>query len=255
MAKLRINRALASAGIASRRGAEELVRAGRVQLNGAAVTDLATQVDPDRDRLSVDGKRIKLQPLTYYLFYKPRGMISTMSDERGRPCVGDICTGLVGKPRLSGRLDRESEGLMLLTGDGDVAQRLAHPRYGVQREYQATISPVLADADAQRLVAGVRLEDGPGRFMGITLLEAEATRCRLQIVVGEGRNRFIRRMCAAVGYEVLRLKRVRLGTLQLGKLKPGESRQLSVAEVSSLRQALKLDAAQAPPRRRQRGKQ
>ncbi|MBN1965163.1 MAG: rRNA pseudouridine synthase [Anaerolineae bacterium] len=253
MPKVRINRALASAGIASRRRAEELIRAGRVQVNGKAVTDLATQVDPGRDQLSVDGKQVKLAPLTYYLYYKPRGMISTMSDERGRACVGDVCAPLVGHPRLCGRLDRESEGLILLTSDGDAAHRLAHPRYGLQREYQATLAPVLADKDAQRLVEGVRLEDGPGRFLGITLLGVEAGRCRLEIVIGEGRNRFIRRMCAALGYEVLRLKRVRLGPLALGKLKPGDVRQLGMAEAANLRKVLKLDMAQAPPSRRRRG--
>lgn len=250
MTKVRINRALAGAGVASRRGAEALLRAGRVKLNGAVVTDLATQVDPAKDKLEVDGKRVKQTPLVYYLFYKPRGMISTMSDERGRECVGTVCAKLTGSPRLAGRLDRESEGLMLLTSDGEAANRLVHPRYGLPRDYQATVSPQLADTDAERLVAGLRLEDGPGRFVGITLMAEEPGRSRLQVVITEGRNRFIRRMFGTLGYEVLRLKRLRLGPLQLGRLKPGEWRQLGSVEVASLRQALKLDEGQAPPQRK-----
>jgi 23S rRNA pseudouridine2605 synthase len=250
MAKVRINRALATAGLASRRGAEALVLAGRVKLNGQVVSDLATVVDLASDKLEVDGKRLKPQPLTYYLYYKPRGVISTMQDEAGRACVGGVCAGLPGNPRLAGRLDRESEGLMLLTSDGEAAQRLAHPRYGVTREYQVTVSPVLSDPDAQRLVAGLMLEDGPGRFQGMTLTAVESGRCRLLVVINVGRNRFIRRMFAMLGYEVLRLKRLRLGPLLLGKLNPGDTRQLGAAEAAGLRQLLQLDGKQAPPRRR-----
>jgi 23S rRNA pseudouridine2605 synthase len=253
MPKQRINRALASAGVASRRGAEELIRAGRVKLNGEVVSALATSVDLERDKLEVDGRRVKPLPLVYYLFYKPRGMVSTMSDERGRACVGEVCAKLTGGPRLAGRLDRESEGLMLLTSDGEVAQRLIHPRHGLQREYQVTVAPVLSDPHAQQLVAGLRLEDGPGRFVGMTLLEVEAGRCRLLVVINEGRNRFIRRMFGELGYEVLRLKRAKLGPLQLGRLKPSETRQLSTAEAAGLRQVLQLGGGQAPPRRKRRG--
>jgi 23S rRNA pseudouridine2605 synthase len=238
MAKLRINRALALAGAASRRGAEELVRAGRVKLNGRAVTDLATQVDPVKDKLELDGKRIKLLNYVYFIYYKPRGLITTMSDPQGRPCLGDVCAKLPGQPRPVGRLDRASEGLLLLTNDGDVAFRMTHPRYGVAKEYSVTVSPRLTDRHAQQMTAGIRLEDGMARFEGITLLREEPDRSILTVVVREGRTHLVRRVCAALGYEVKRLKRLRMGVLSLGRLKPEEHRQLSGAEVTALQQAL-----------------
>jgi 23S rRNA pseudouridine2605 synthase len=150
-----------------------------------------------------------------------------------------------------GRLDRASEGLLLLTNDGEVALRLTHPRYGVQKEYQVTVSPRLTDAQARQMVAGVTLEDGPARFIGIELLAQEEDRSRLQVVVEEGRNRLIRRVCEALGYRVLRLKRLKLGVLALGKLQPGETRQLSMAESDNLRRALGLSAG--PAQRRAQG--
>jgi pseudouridine synthase len=240
MTTIRINRALALAGVASRRGAEELVAAGRVSLNGAVVTSLGVQVDPQRDELLLDGRRLKLQPQVYFLFHKPRGMLSTMQDEQGRECVGAVARELPGSPKPVGRLDRASEGLMLLTNDGDVALRLAHPRYGVQKEYQVTLAPRLTDADARRMVDGVALEDGLARFVGIELLAQETDRSRLQVVVQEGRNRLIRRVCEALGYRVLRLKRVRLGLLVLGRLQPGATRQMGAAEADNLRRSLGL---------------
>jgi 23S rRNA pseudouridine2605 synthase len=250
MPTMRVNRALAQAGVASRRGAEELVKAGRVTLNGEPVDSLGAQVDPVRDDLRLDGKRLKLAVPVFYLYHKPRGLLSTMQDDQGRPCVGDLARDLPGHPKPVGRLDRASEGLMLLTSDGDAALRLTHPRYRVQKEYQVTVSPRLTDAAARQMVAGVPLEDGPARFTGIELVEQAEDRSRLRVVVEEGRNRLIRRVCEALDYRVLRLKRVRLGILALGKLAPGETRQLSGLEIENLRASLGLEKPKPPPQAR-----
>jgi 23S rRNA pseudouridine2605 synthase len=241
MATMRINRALALAGVASRRGAEELVRAGRVSLNGAVVQDLSTQVNIGKDMLALDGKPLKLiQKLSYYAYFKPRGIVSTLKDELGRPALDEVCSALPGRPKPVGRLDRSSEGLLILSSDGELANRLTHPRYGVRKEYQVTVSPKLADADAQRATSGVELEDGPARFEGIELVGDEHDRSRLRVVVTEGRNRLIRRLFEALGYETLRLKRVRMGAVALGKLEPGQTRALSADEVMQLKKLVKM---------------
>jgi 23S rRNA pseudouridine2605 synthase len=248
---MRINQALARAGAASRRGAEELVLAGRVKLNGKVVRELAAQVDPQRDRLELDGKPLRLTADTvYYLYHKPRGLISTLKDEKGRPGLEEVCGKLPGHPRPVGRLDRASEGLMLLTSDGEVANRLTHPRYGVRKEYQVTVEPRLRDGDARKMVAGVELEDGVARFEGIELQEDEAARTRVLITVSEGRNRLIRRVCELLGYEVKRLKRVRLGPLTLGKLELNATRTLNAEELGQLLRVLGIEP---PPPRGRRG--
>ena len=241
MPKLRINRALAAAGIASRRKAEELVRAGRVQINGKVVKQLALQVDPASDVVAVDGRTITLQPSTYFLYYKPRGVISSSCDEKDRTCVGDVCRQLPGTPRPVGRLDRNSEGLMLLTNDGQVAFRLTHPRFGVAKEYLVTVEPRLADRDARELVSGLSLSDGLGRLENIALLSETPSRSRLSVTLREGRNRLIRRLFEALGYDVKRLKRLSMGRLRLGNLKASEVRQLIQNEVDQLRRSLGLD--------------
>jgi len=243
MPLLRINQALALAGAASRRGAEALVTAGRVKLNGQVVASLAVRVNTERDELLLDGKKLRFAAPVYFVFHKPRGLLSTMQDESGRECVGAVARTLPGSPVPVGRLDRASEGLMLLTNDGQVALRLAHPRYEVSKDYQVTVSPRLRDQDAQQMVSGVALADGPARFVGIELQADEADRSRVLITVQEGRNRLIRRVCEALGYTVLRLKRLRLGILVLGKLNPGETRQLGAAEAESLRGSLGLGLA------------
>jgi 23S rRNA pseudouridine2605 synthase len=242
MTTLRINRALAQAGVASRRGAEELIRAGRVQLNGKVVRELAVQVDPGRDRLTLDGKPLKLQrEHVYYAYYKPRGLISTLKDEKGRPGLEEVCGKLPGHPRPVGRLDRASEGLLLLTSDGELANRLMHPRYGVRKEYQVTVQPRLSEVDARAAVTGVQLDDGVAAFTGMELEADERDRSRLKIVVTEGRYRLIRRVFEALGYEVKRLRRQRLGALSLGKLELGATRPLNAEEILQLRRLVGLE--------------
>ena len=253
MPRIRINRALAAAGVASRRKVESLVRAGRIKLNGITVDNLAAQVDLEQDRLTLDGKRLNLATNVYYLYYKPRGIISTQHDERGRPCVGDICGTLKGTPHPVGRLDRPSEGLMLLTNDGEVANRLMHPRYGNTKEYRVTVEPCLSPKDANQMTAGVELSDGRARFDEVLLSEGKGRRKQMQvpaqepgnrsalrITVSEGRNRLIRRVCGALGYKVKRLKRTRLGPLKLSRLAVGDVRELTDREAANLRKALGL---------------
>ncbi|MCC7478825.1 rRNA pseudouridine synthase [bacterium] len=241
MTSMRINRALAQAGVASRRGAEQLVLAGRVRVNGAVVTDLATTIDPARDKLMLDGKSINLQALTYFAYYKPRGIVTSMEDERKRPCVGELCRSLPGKPRPVGRLDRASEGLLILTSDGELANRLTHPRYGVRKEYQVTISPRINDPNARQMIEGVELEDGPARFEGIELQESAGDRSRLLVVVSEGRYRLIRRVCEKLGFKVLRLKRIRIGPVALGRVQVGETRPLSGDEIKQLKKQVGME--------------
>jgi len=237
---IRINRALAQAGVASRRKSEQLVREGRVSVNGRTVTDLSTQVDPQRDELAVDGRPVAQSAPVYFIYYKPRGEISTVRDERGRSCVGDVCRKLPGSPRPVGRLDRPSEGLMLLTNDGEASQRLAHPRHRAHKEYQVTVKPELADADARRMVDGVELEDGPARFLSVELVDQARGLSRVRVVVDEGRNRLVRRVFELLSYRVALLKRITLGPLRLGRLKPGEYRQLTAGEAADLRRQLGL---------------
>jgi pseudouridine synthase len=233
---MRINRALAAAGVASRRGAEELIRAGRVKLNGRVVTDLAVRVDPDRDVLALDGRRLSLElTRVYYAYYKPRGVVCTLDDEHGRASLGELCRALKGQPVPVGRLDRASEGLLLLTNDGELAHRLMHPRYGVRKKYLVTVSPPLAEPDAEQLVTSVELEDGPARFYGLTLIQQSRERSRLEAVVDEGRNRLVRRCFEALGYRVHRLKRLGIGGLVLGALAPKQVRELSAGEVADLK--------------------
>jgi len=233
---MRINRALAAAGVASRRGAEELIRAGRIKLNGRVVTDLAVRVDPDRDVLALDGRPLSLE-LTrhYYAYYKPRGVVCTLDDEHGRASLGELCRGLKGQPVPVGRLDRASEGLLLLTNDGELAHRLMHPRYGVRKKYLVTVTPALAERDAEQLVTSVELPDGPARFFGLTLIQQSRERSRLEAVVDEGRNRLVRRCFEALGYRVHRLKRLSIGGLVLGALAPEQVRELSAGEVAALK--------------------
>ena len=235
--KMRINRALAKLGYGSRRLVEELVRAGKVRVNGAVVTDLATQVDPERDRITVAGRKAPRQSSSPHVsaFYKPRGVLSTWKDERGRKCLADYFMSR-GAERVFavGRLDRDSEGLLLITNDGELAHRLTHPSFEVARTYEVTVSPQ-PDADAlERLSSVTKLPDGPVQPLHVKLRGIKGAESVVAVTLTEGRNRLVRRMFTAHGFEVLRLRRVRFGAVLLGRLKPGENRQLSAVEVRRL---------------------
>jgi 23S rRNA pseudouridine2605 synthase len=236
---LRLNKALSAAGLGSRRAVEELVRAGRVAVDGEVVQDLGRRVDPTRDRVTVDGSRVVLdERRRYWLLNKPAGVITTAADPSGRPTV----VGLVpDQPRVFpvGRLDRDTEGLLLLTNDGPLAYRLTHARYGVEKRYLAEVERLPADAPA-RLRKGVELPDGPARPVRVRVVAGSGRRRMLEVVMVEGRNREVRRLLEAVGAPVRRLVRTAVGPIRLTGLAPGEYRALRPAEIRGLYQAIGL---------------
>lgn len=225
----RIQKVLARAGVASRRAVEEMVAEGRITVNGQPAR-LGQRVDPDHDSVAVDGALVGLRAdLVYYLLNKPPGAVTTASDPQGRPTVVQMVPE---EPRVFpvGRLDADSEGLLLLTNDGELTHRLTHPSFGVDKEYLAHVEGRPSRGALRRLREGVELDDGAARAMAVSLLEPSVVR----IVVHEGRNRLVRRMCEAVGHPVLRLVRTRIGPLADRGLPPGEWRELSQTEVRAL---------------------
>ncbi len=230
---MRLNAFLARAGVASRRGADELIRAGRVRVNGAP-GELNTVVGR-HDVVEVDRERVERQPLAHVLLHKPIGVVTTASDPQGRRTVVDLVPP---EPRVVpvGRLDVLTTGALLLTNDGDLAHRLAHPRYGVPKVYEADVEGAPSQDVLRRLRAGVELEDGTTAPAGVRLLAPR----RLELTLHEGRNRQARRMCEAVGHPVQRLHRSRYANLDLRGLDAGESRRLSTSEVAALRRLVGL---------------
>ncbi len=225
---MRLNAYLARAGVASRRGADELIEAGRVRVNGEPAT--LGMVVGDADRVEVDGRAVVPQRLAYVLLHKPAGVVATARDPQGRPTV----VGLVRHPvRVVpvGRLDADTTGALLLTNDGDLAHRLAHPRYGVEKVYEADVEGEPGRAALRRLAEGVELEDGRTAPARVRRLGPG----RIELVLHEGRNRQVRRMCEAVGHPVRRLHRSVYAGLDLRGLGPGEWRELSPEEVARLR--------------------
>jgi 23S rRNA pseudouridine2605 synthase len=232
----RVQKALARAGLGSRRACEDLVRQGRVRIDGRTA-ELGDRVDPSRDRVEVDGVRVPLDPqLRYYALNKPRGVVTTARDPQRRP---DIRAFLPSGERVFpvGRLDRDTEGILLLTNDGELANRLMHPRYGVEKEYLAEVDGQPGERAMAKLVRGVRLEDGVARARSARAVAASGGRTAVRIVMTEGRKREVRRMLAALGLSVRRLVRVRLGPLRLDRLRPGEVRELETDEVRRLWEA------------------
>ena len=225
----RLQKVLAAVGLGSRRACEELIAEGRVTVDGE-VAELGRRVDPDRARVEVDGVPISVRPgLVHYLLNKPAGVVTTASDPQGRPTVLDLVPP---EPRVFpvGRLDAATEGLLLLTNDGDLAHRLTHPSFGVEKEYLAEVETAPTRGELRRLREGVDLEDGRTAPARVTLVPPRAVR----LVIHEGRNRQVRRMLDAVGHPVRRLVRTRIGPLTDRRLKPGEWRPLTPAEVRSL---------------------
>ncbi len=227
----RIQKILSAAGLASRRRAEEYLTAGRVTVNGRTA-GLGEKADPERDDIRLDGKPVRpVSAHTYLMLYKPRGYVTTLSDERGRRTVAQLVSGCGARVWPVGRLDLDSEGLLLMTDDGDFTQRLIHPSHQVEKEYLVTVA---GDVDrAIPVLSGPMELDGvplsPARI-GVLSREGD-DRARLSVVIHEGRNRQVRRMCALAGLEVKRLKRVREGRLMLGRLRPGEWRLLTAEEI------------------------
>ncbi len=232
----RLQKVLSAAGVASRRHAEELIAAGRVRVNGAVAT-LGDRVDATTDVVEVDGERVTLDTtLRYVLLNKPQGFVSTTSDPEGRPTVTELIN-LPDRLYPVGRLDRDTEGLLLLTNDGDLVHRLLHPSFGVERTYLALVPGPVRREVLGRLRDGVELDDGPARPRRVRLAEQHAGKAVLEVVMTEGRKREVRRMLAAVGLPVERLARVAFGGVELGDLRQGKWRFLTDPEVNRLRRA------------------
>ena len=247
MAEQRVQKVLADQGICSRREAERLIAAGKVKVNGHPV-GLGDKMDPDYDKVSIDGQTVRIvrkRQYTYIMLHKPRGFLTTRSDDRGRKTVMDLLTGVDRRVYPIGRLDKDSEGLLLLTDDGAFANLLTHPSGGVGKLYRVTVQPRADEATILKLSSGVVLDDGTKTMpCAINVVTDEPGRTVMEMTLKEGKNREIRRMCESVGLEVVRLKRNAEGVVKLGMLKPGTYRELTKAEVNGLRAAAVKGRAQ-----------
>jgi 23S rRNA pseudouridine2605 synthase len=236
---VRLQKVLAQAGIASRRAAEQLIAAGRVSVDGRVVREMGRRIDPETAVVHVDGSRVVLrEDVVHLALNKPRGMLSTMADDRGRPCVGDVVEGRAERLFHVGRLDADTEGLLLLTNDGELGHRLMHPSFEVAKTYVAEVAGQLPRDLGRRLRAGVELEDGPVAVDSFRLVDAAGGRSMVELVLHEGRKHVVRRLMDEVGYPVLRLVRTAIGEVQLGNQRPGRLRPLTQAEVGSLYRAV-----------------
>ena len=234
----RLQKVLASAGVGSRRACEDLIFRGRVMVDGK-VAQLGDKVDADTAEIYVDGQRVIVdQNLVYLAFNKPRGVVSTMADEKGRTALAEFLDRVDQRVYHVGRLDTDSEGLLLLTNDGSLAHKLMHPSYGVPKTYVLEIPGPLPRSVGRQLLAGVELEDGPAKVDKFRLVDAFGRSAQIEIVIHEGRNRIVRRMMDAVGHPVNRLVRTAIGPIRLGDLKPGRTRRLTNTEVAALFKAV-----------------
>ncbi len=254
MSAIRLQKILSAAGVASRRAAEAYIRQGRVSVNGETVTELGTKADLDADDIRVDGRRVKPpQQRRYILLYKPRGYITSRSDPQRRPTVIDLLStgGVREYVYPVGRLDYESEGLLLLTNDGELAAALTHPSHGIAREYEARVRGVPDRHALDRLGQGIVLDGRKTAPAEVRLLKtsepASGPQAVVSIAIHEGRNRQVRRMCEAVGHPVVRLRRVRIGPISDPNIRPGEFRDLSPKEVAALRTAASRAPSVIPP--------
>jgi len=241
---VRLQKVLSQAGIASRRLAERMITDGRVEVDGQLVTELGTRVDPDVSEIRVDGARVILDDsLVYLALNKPLGMHSTMSDDRGRPCIGDLVEHRVrGNKKLFhvGRLDADTEGLILLTNDGELAHRLMHPSYEVPKTYLATVSGSVPRGVGKKLRAGIELDDGPVAVDDFAVVDAIPGRTLVRVTLHEGRKRIVRRLLAEAGFPVQALVRTDIGAVSLGEQRPGSIRALRRNEIGDLYKAVGL---------------
>ena len=238
---IRLQKVLATAGIGSRRACEALIEQGRVEVDGKLVTEQGMRVDPRTAVVRVDGERVPTAPDTaVYAFNKPKGVISTMSDDEGRPCVGDWVAGRTERLFHVGRLDAETEGLLLLTNDGELANRLGHPSYEVDKTYVATVRGQVPPQALRALREGVELEDGFAQVDAARIMQKAPDRTLVELVIHEGRNRIVRRMMEEVGYPVTELVRTRIGPVHLGQQRPGIIRAITGKELRELYTAVGL---------------
>ena len=232
--RIRLQKYMSECGVASRRKSEELIAKGAVKVNGT-VAKIGDSVDPKRDIITLNGKKIENKTVAkYIMLHKPRGFVTTMSDELGRRCVASLVEDVGERVYPIGRLDRNSEGLLLLTNDGEFANAVMHPSKHVAKVYRVTIRPDISDEQIAAMSDGMMIDGRMTAPAQVTVLLKEPGRVVIQIVITEGRNRQIRRMCEALGYNVQKLRRVRINCIKIGNLQPGQWRELTPQEVSHI---------------------
>ena len=241
MAEVRLQKFLAESGVASRRKSEELIEQGTVKVNGR-LASIGDKIDPKKDTVTVSGKKIvKTKTFTYVVLHKPRGFITTMNDEMDRKCVAELIKDVPGRVYPVGRLDRDSEGMLLFTNDGAFANAMTHPTKHVPKTYRVTVRPSISEEQITALTQGVIIDDRKTAPAEVRVVTKEEGRVVLEIILYEGRNRQIRKMCEEVGLEVARLKRTAIGSIKLGMLKQGAWRNLTEDEVRKLMIAAGLE--------------
>ncbi len=246
---MRLQKFLSRAGVASRRAAEELIRDGHVSVDNRAVTGMGVSIDPATNVVKVDGRPVRSPAsFSYYVIDKPRHVVCTMADPEGRATVRNLLPAEVGRVYPVGRLDYDAEGVLLLTNDGDLAHRLMHPRFGVERTYHAKVKGHIEDAALERLRTGVYLEDGRARAEDVRFLRRTSENSWITLTLREGRQHEVKRMCLAAGHPVQKLRRVSYAGVGLGGLAPGGIRHLTTAEIAQLRRAVREGGGGKPDR-------
>jgi 23S rRNA pseudouridine2605 synthase len=235
---LRLNKYLAHAGVGSRRHCDELIAAGRVKIDGQIIRELGTRIDPDAHQVSVDDHPVRAERHVYWAVHKPRGYLCTNHDPARRPLALDLVPHIDQRVYTVGRLDEDSEGLLLLTNDGDLAQQLMHPKYGVEKTYEVLVAGSPSPQDLRQLTTGVWLAEGRVKARFVKRFKRQGDSTWLKIVLSEGKNREIRRMLAKQNHKVMRLRRVAIGPVRLDRLPKGKSRRLSLAEIEALRKTV-----------------
>jgi 23S rRNA pseudouridine2605 synthase len=230
----RLNKFLAHAGAGSRRHCDDLILHGRVSVDDRVVRELGTRIDPEHQKVAVDGKPLHAERLVYWLVHKPRGYLCTNSDPAGRPLATDLVPHVPQRVYTVGRLDEDSEGLLLLTNDGDLAYRLMHPRFGVYKTYLVQVAGKPSREDLEQLLKGVWLSDGHVKARRVKRLKTQGESTWLEVVLSEGKNREVRRMLARLEHKVLRLRRIAIGPIKLDRLPKGKARRLKPEEVARL---------------------
>jgi 23S rRNA pseudouridine2605 synthase len=241
MAEIRLQKVLANAGLGSRRKCEEFIAAGRVTVDGVVVDELGSRVDPDTQIIHVDGVRIaQASGNVVYALNKPRGVVTTMSDPQGRPCVGDLIADMDVRLFYVGRLDADTDGLLLLTNDGELANRLGHPSHGISKTYVAKIQGLLSKQEFAQLLSGVLIEDRKLEVENARIIGTDNSSTVIELTIHEGRNRIVRRVFDELGHPVIDLVRTNVGPVALGRLRSGEIREVTHKELGSLYQAVGL---------------